>query len=169
MNELRELRPRGAGWVRRESTNPLHAESVAESWWTHGAIVAGSSLVRANLPVGEGTGLQWLVSVSENGRRPTRAAVRFALKAFGMMGAEEDNHHPGVARHFWRPLAKAERVDCQCKADERTITEPGGYRWTTPKDVDAEGCRGCEYEAMLGAPCPIHRAGVGLASGSVVL
>ena len=47
MNELREMRPRGAGWVRRASTNPLHAESVSESWWTHGAIVVGSSLVRA--------------------------------------------------------------------------------------------------------------------------
>ena len=56
MNELREPRPSGAGWVRRESTNPLHPERVAESWWTHGAIVVGSSLVRANLPVGEGTG-----------------------------------------------------------------------------------------------------------------
>lgn len=86
-----ELRPKGAGWVRRTNTNPLHAESVAESWWTHGEVVVGSSLVRASLPAGEGAGLQWLVSISESGRRPSRAAVRLALKAFGMNGAEEDN------------------------------------------------------------------------------
>lgn len=30
-----------------------------------------------------------------------------------------------------------------------------GYTWTTPHEG---GCRGCEFEAMSGRPCPIHGA-----------
>lgn len=52
----------------------------------------------------------------------------------------------------------SERVECECKADERTVVEPDGYRWTTPHDEKA--CRGCELERMMGAPCTIHRGGV---------
>lgn len=156
--KLRELQPRGTGWTRRENTNPLAAKSVAESWWTREGVVVGSSLLDADLPDGSGQGLQWLVS--ENERRPSRAALRHALRAFGMLGAEEDNHHPGIARHFWKPLDRAHRVECQCKASETIVTEPDGYQWTTPTDVDAQGCRGCDFEQMLGKPCPLHRGEV---------
>ena len=153
--KLRELQPRGTGWTRRENTNPLAATSVAESWWTREGVVVGSSLLD-----GSGQGLQWLVSVSENGRRPSRRALRLALKAFNMLGAEEDNHHPGIARHFWRPVDPAHRVECPCKASETIVTESDGYRWTNPADVDAQGCRGCDFERLLGKPCPLHRGEV---------
>lgn len=149
---LTEQRPRGGGWHRLPG---VVTNSVAESWWTDGSIVVGSSLVNAELPDGsKRTGLQHLVSVSgAGGKRPTRAEVRRALTAFDFLRTEEDNHHPGIARHFWRPVDPAARVACQCKDDEITVREPDGYRWTTPRDG---ACRGCEMQALLGHPCPLH-------------
>lgn len=150
--ELGEQRPRGGGWRRLPGTTTA---AQAESWWTDGGVVVGSSLVMADLPDGSGrTGLQHLVSVSgAGGKRPTRAELRRALSAFGFLGAEEDNHFPGIARHFWRPVDVAARVDCQCKEDELVVEEPDGYRWTTPRNGV---CRGCELQALLGNPCPLH-------------
>ncbi len=71
-----------------------------------------------------------------------------------MVGAEEDNHHPGNARHFWRPLDPSHRVDCECKEDEVLVTDADGYRWTNPQD--GEPCRGCDFESLTGKPCPLH-------------
>jgi hypothetical protein len=117
-----------------------------------------SSLVDADLPDGSGVGPQWHVSVSARGKRPDDRQVRRALKAFGLVGAEEDNHHPGIARHFWRPVDPAHRVDCKCKATEEIITEADGYRWTNPKTSTTETCRGCDIAPVTGKPCPIHGA-----------
>ena len=81
-----------------------------------------------------------------------------ALRAFRLEGTEEDNPHPGVARHFWLPVDPTRRVECQCKTDETIVQEPDAYTWTNP----VEGpCRGCELASMLESlgitkPCPIH-------------
>jgi len=145
-----EKRP-GPEWTRA----PWPAERVPPTAiaWRCGPIFVLSELVDAEYPDGNGHGLQWLVSVSADGKRPKPKQVRKALRAFGMVGAELDTHHPGVAMHYWLPVDPSHRVDCQCKADEETILEPDGYTWTTPTSGE---CRGCELEQLTGAPCPRH-------------
>lgn len=118
-----------------------------------GALVI-SALTLAEYPDGQGIGEQYHVSVSKRGHRPEQRVVREVLAHFGMMGAEEDNHHPGIARHFWRPLDPAHRVACQCKSDE-TVVRDGSYAWSNTTDGT---CRGCDYELLSGQPCPIHHA-----------
>lgn len=152
MTNLREKQP-GIEWERFPW--PGGPRPIGSAWRC-GPIVVLSELVTAEYPDGDGEGLQWIVSISANGKRPKPKQVRKALRAFGMVGAEEDQHHPGVARQFWRPVDPKHRVDCQCKADERTVVEPDGYTWTMP--VDGE-CPGCELERITGAPCSIHKAG----------
>lgn len=90
-----------------------------------------SSLDLAGLPVSEaGTGPQWHISITTRGKRPKPHHVRRALRAFGMVDAEEDNHQPGQARNFWRPVDPQYRVDCECKTTDILHVEPDGFRWT---------------------------------------
>lgn len=49
--------------------------------------------------------------------------------AFGMGGAEEDNHGPGVARHLWLVCGRTRQPDCACKADEERIVEGDRIRY----------------------------------------
>jgi hypothetical protein len=137
--------------------NGRELEVAADAWsvWRGRGMMLISALEQAEYPTGGGTGPQWHVSVSmRSGRRCSDADVAKALDAFGLVGAEEDNHHPGVARHFWMPLDPARRVDCECKDEEITIADPDGYRWTTP--WSARDCRGCELQTLTGRPCPLH-------------
>lgn len=135
---------------------PVNAETRS---WRHlqTGVRVLVSRVEAEYPDGDGIGWQDHVSVSRRGLRPSRSDLRLALTAFGAQGWEEDGHHPGIARHFWRPLDPAHRVSCQCKADELVVVEADEYTWTTP---DGGPCRGCEYAASIGAltgrTCPIH-------------
>lgn len=146
----------GQGWAPARVPLPP-AESV--SAWTDGRVLVISALEVAESPDGRGDAIpQWHISVSERGKRPSKGGLRRALGAFGMRGSEEDNHHPGVARHFWLPVDPTRRVKCQCKADEDVIREPGGYEWTNPKDG---ACRGCELQRMTGKTCPLHSAVAG--------
>lgn len=57
---------------------------------------------------------------------------KWALKQFGLEGAEEDNHVPGgVARNWWRTVAEPLiGLECACKADEPAIREDkGDFVW----------------------------------------
>lgn len=106
----------------------------------------------------EGTfGLTHHVSVSMVGGAfvPDSELMR-VRRDFGMLEAEEDNHHPGRARHLMMPDDPRYRVSCECKSDEETIVMPSGYAWANPRDTELEQCRGCEYEVLLGNPCPVH-------------
>lgn len=129
--------------------------AAASSAWMSGNLLAISSLTTAELPDGSGIGPQWQVSISvRGGKRPTDRECKRALRAFSMLGAEEDNHHPGRARQFWMPVDKTKRVDCECKTDERVVVEKDGYTWTNPHDQAA--CRGCALTRLTGDPCTIH-------------
>lgn len=156
-------------WLRGAVVTATHPQPRLPGWrevrpWTGPGVLSGavyeregvlviSTLALAEYPDGDGIGPQHHVSVSCRGRRPSRSELNIALVQFGMRGTEEDNHHPGIARHFWRPLDPAHRVACQCKSDE-TVVRDGAYEWTNP----VEGpCRGCEYEQMSGRPCPLHK------------
>lgn len=145
------------GWIPLDAP-PMHPAPLSVSRWSYGPIVVISALEDAEYPDGQGRGPQWHVSISRNGRRPSVADVRKALRSFRMVGSEEDNHHPGVARHFWLPVDPSHRVDCQCKVDEEIIVEGDGYTWTNPREI-GEACRGCEYAAKWGKTCPLHGAG----------
>lgn len=153
---LSERRPTLPGW-----------EEVAGAWKSVGTLAASawsrtssgvfviSSLQMAELPSGKGTGPQWHVSVSRLGKRPRDIDVRAALRAFGLVGAEEDNHHPGIARQFWLPVDPRHRVDCECKAEEEVVVEADGYRWTNPRPGEGP-CRGCELARAKGTTCSLH-------------
>lgn len=156
-------RPQGIGWsLVGDFTDPTGSRVFG---WVHRASGAQvlSSIALARLPRSGRTGPQWLVSVSSRGgdrvERPSPAQVTLMLCAFDMLAAEQDNHHPGGARHFFLPVDPAERVACECKADEITIVDPDGYTWTNP--AGGEECRGCDLAAALAKtasprPCPIH-------------
>lgn len=121
-------------------------------------LVVCSSLSQAYLPgTDHEVGPQWHVSTSAGSfserRRPTDEELLRVIVAFSLPAFEEDNHHPGVARHLWCPVDPAFRGICECKLTEITIVEPDGYEWTT----EAEHCRGCEYERRFRKPCPVHR------------
>lgn len=158
---LREKIPASDRWKPLGgATLPMKSDSTPSvSGWTNGKLVAISSLSMAELPDGsQKTGPQWHVSISKIPMlRPSDEECRRALRAFCMLGAEEDNHHPGVARQFWMPVDPASRVDCECKDAEDVIIEPDGYKWTNPKP-GTEPCRGCEYSKTFGKPCPVHAA-----------
>lgn len=157
-----ELIPR-RGWTRYwpRSAAGGFLPSGASVWRTHDGLAAISDLVDAKYPQDPGGGPTWHVSVVFNGdRRPTNAELARAVDAFGFEVFDEDNHHPGAARHLFMPVDPSKRAGCECKITERTVVEADGYTWTTPAD-EAEGCRGCAYEQMTAAlgdrrQCPLH-------------
>lgn len=150
MSELSERRPRTREWSRAEF---IPVPCVSASAWRAGEIYVLSTLIHADLPRGGGQGLQWHMSISRSGKRPKPHQVRRVLRAFGMEEAENDNHHPGVAQNYFMVVDPAGRVGCECKVEEETIVESDGFRWTNPREGE---CRGCEYQATYGRPCPIH-------------
>lgn len=151
-----------SGFSRREARTAAPNQSV---WRSHDGLLVISSCDVAPLP-GSGEppidGPQWLVTVS---RKPVVGGPRCSVtdedlqrvvEGFAMPAFDEDNHHPGVARHLWCPIEEQYRSACECKLNEVTITEANGYQWTTEDDH----CRGCEYERDFGLPCTIHKATV---------
>ncbi len=143
--------PHGYGWLRRKISMP---NVVSASVWMYGKLIVISALEIAVYPdKAGGAGPQWHISVSRNGRRPKDSDTLKALRCFRMMGSEEDNHHPGNARHFWLPCDPEHRVTCECKEEEKTVVDQDGYRWTTPKDGE---CRGCDFQRLIGKACPLH-------------
>ena len=152
---LRERRPRGTAWEEIPVPDVLgyfNDTIRAVSMWESRRVRVISALEAAELPDKSGVGPQWHLSVTRGGLRPRAEDVERVLTAFGMRGAEEDNHHPGNARHFWMPVDADHRVDCQCKAEEEFLDDDG-YPWTNPREGS---CRGCEIAPVTGRPCPLH-------------
>lgn len=152
---LRERQPPPrSGWIEVETPLQVRASSLAASSWVSGPVRVISTLIVADLPDGSGAGEQWHVSIARKNKRPKPTDVRRALRALGLVGAEEDNHHPGNARHFFLPVDPAKRGDCECKTTETVIVQDDGYRFTTPKDGP---CSGCSLEEITGKSCMIHK------------
>lgn len=141
MSAILTERAPGPGW-----TCNGYVSATRGTHYQRGAIRVISSLIEADLPDGSGVGWQWHVSVSTNGKRPHHRHLACALREFGMIGAEEDNHHPGNARHFWKPVDAKHRVACECKVDEQIVVDPDGYQWTNPRPETG----------AKGRPCPVH-------------
>jgi hypothetical protein len=154
-----EKRPRrGRGWMEMPCPRAARLENtVAASAWSKGAVRVISELCNAELPGADGeSGPTWHLSVTRLARRPMPRDVEHTLRDFDLTGAEEDNHHPGSARHFFMVVDPARRGVCECKTTEDVVVEPDGYAWTNPKEFSPEGCRGCELTRLQGKPCPIH-------------
>lgn len=128
-SQLREREPSGVGWARLPAPQCTRRPGVVSiSGWRYGRIFVLSSLNMMEMPDGRGdVGAQWHISVTRLAARPGPAQVLKALRAFRMEQAEEDNHHPGLARNFMLVVDPARRVACQCKADEQLVREPA-YR-----------------------------------------
>lgn len=150
----------GSGFVEqpaRAAKIAAHIRALSYSVWYRSGVMVVSALEMADAPDGRGDMIpQWHISIAGNRRRSTDVEVRQTLVCFGMMDAEEDNHHPGVARHFWLTVDPARRVDCECKTTEETIVEMDGYRWQNSKNPS--DCHGCEISRETGGavPCTIH-------------
>ena len=153
--------PCSTAWaVVRPFHMPGTRHSVGAVYESRGVLVISTQVV-AEYPSGVGEGPQDHVSVSRRGHRAPQRDIDRALQAFGMVGTEEDNHHPGIARHFWRPVDPAHWALCQCKTSEVVMVDPrDGYTWTNPAIGQGE-CRGCEYARLIGrwrpqTTCPVH-------------
>lgn len=116
---------------------------VGADTYTDGELVVVSTLEVIAEWQGVADVPQWYVSVSRlaRDRRPSDREVRRVHKVFRMRGSEEDNHVPGVARHFWLVVDPALRVDCECKDAEDTLAEPDGFAWQEDKGADHEATR----------------------------
>lgn len=75
------------------------------------------------------------VDLARPRRRATDEECAYVLAAFGMVGAEEDNHEAGVARHFWRlcDVAPDAEMPCDCKETDEIVVEPDGHVWSRPR------------------------------------
>lgn len=159
---MTEKRPKNREWRELPLPRPvaLLDTNIHASRWQRGTVIAISALEMAELPgTDHEPGPTWHLSISRLGKRPKPRDVEHALRDFDLVGAEEDNHHPGGARHFFQPVDPAYRGVCECKATEQVIVERDGYTWTTPHGPAEGPCRGCEFERLRGKPCPLHHQG----------
>lgn len=166
---MQPRRPRkGSHWLRiwhgRVEPPPGMAALAAPlpdaEMWTRSGVRVLSALEQAELPDGAGIGPQWHISISRYPARADKRDVSRVLRDFGMIGAEQDNHEPGAAKHFWLPVDAEHRVDCECKQSEVLVEEPDGHVWSNPLERGA--CRGCAYERAFGKACPLHAGSVAL-------
>lgn len=125
----RSPQPKGDGW-KLEACFTVNKDSDAIHRWVNGSIIACASRhvdvpsLRSKLVVPT-----LHVSVSDGGHRASDDVIRGVLADFSLEGAEEDNHSPGLARHFWLDEGRRVQPDCECKRTEETVVEPDGYRW----------------------------------------
>lgn len=127
-------RPRpGSGW--RSVPVPPTVPKGSEAW-ARRQLLAISTLSLMEAPDGAGDHLlTWLVSVSRDGAAmPSDRDLGRVRRDFNMRAAEEDNHQDGCARMLFLVVDPARRVDCECKADERVIVRPDGFRYSIPAE-----------------------------------
>lgn len=105
MTGVTERRPNArAGWqsIACPRVTTDNAQILTASAWQSGSVLVVSSLDRGDPTVAESGTLFWHVSISENGARASRPAVRRMLADFGMQGAEEVTRAGGAVRQFSR-------------------------------------------------------------------
>lgn len=98
----------------------------AERWLKLGGYYAITSVETVDA---ENLGPEYHLSVTRCGWRLDAQEIPEILATFQMEGADEDNHFPGRARHFWMPVNESLRgYVCECKKDEPAIQD-GDYIW----------------------------------------
>lgn len=123
--------PRGNCWS-MESCFSVDGETIHR--WVNGWVIACASYHKAV----ESHTSKLIVpsvqlSISVRGGRPSDDVIRGVLADFALEGAEEDNHSPGIARHFWLDDGRTVQPECECKQVEETVVEQDGYRWQREK------------------------------------
>lgn len=134
---LNPKRPQSKGWRRATwwKPPPLMVEfGYPVEAWEHrsSGLFCLSAVEVADEQGGLRLGPEYHLSVSLSGQRCTSADALFALAAFGLEDATEDNHVPsGRVRNFWRPVAdNLSGYQCQCVDQEPKIVEDkGDYVW----------------------------------------
>ena len=161
----KERRPtKTSGWREARQWSPpaeMRRSTISISAWLRREVFFISALELAEAPDQQGDAIpQWHVSISQRliggsgSIRATDHQVAQTLACLGLQRAEEDNHHPGIARHFWLPVDATRRVECECKTTETVITEEDGYTYSEKHGT----CAGCELEVTTGQPCARHSA-----------
>lgn len=133
---IQPKRPEGADWHRPRwwrAPPELAALGYPVEAWEHvSGLFCMSAVEVASEPGKPALGPEYHLSVSMGGQRCTAADALFALAAFGLTDAKEDNHVPsGRVRNFWRPVAdNLSGYECPCIADEPAIREDkGDFVW----------------------------------------
>lgn len=134
---IQPKRPEAPGWARAtwwRCPPQLAGLGYPIEAWEHPA--SGLFVLSAvEVPVeedGADIGPQYHLSVSLDGQRCTSADAMFALNAFGLADAKEDNHVPsGRVRNFWRPVADhLSGYECACVDHEPAMVEDkGDFVW----------------------------------------
>lgn len=153
-NKLKGLRPKGGGWKRLGNAHNKGKQRTATVIWQCGPIrvLADTSIYRSE--VDGSLNPQHHLSVTTVNPftlRPERVSdVQFqeVIDAFVPDGAwwEEDNHHPGNARHIFIPLYASHQQKCPCK-DEEIVVEEDGYTYSYDGSYDKE-----QMANILGRP-----------------
>lgn len=135
---IKPLEPKGDGWRCLGRVPPQFTMGYEGYYWLHDErrLSVMSCVEVANDPDDIDKGPEYHVSitrfVNHSPARCDRNDARFAIKAFGLEGADEDNHVPGgKARNYWMPVAESLRGHvCPCKDEEPAMVEDkGDYVW----------------------------------------
>lgn len=157
-----------SGWIfdkHRTKAMPFDHKAIGLSVWKRSGVVVISALENAHAPDGSLDVIpQWHLSVSHSGARASDEVVRQTLASFDMTGTEEDNHHPGTARHFWMPVDPRRRVECECKSDETITVEPDGYTWSHDPEQECPWCTMIKI-GKTDIVCPNHPGAIAAAPG----
>lgn len=103
-------RPTNEHWYRNPAKAPI---PTRHEIWDH--LLCGIRVISTIEFTSESRGVEWHLSVSERGGKyPGKFAIEKALKDFGATDFESDDHGSTVA-HFWLPVEKDKRGDCDCK------------------------------------------------------
>lgn len=128
---IQPKQPQGTGWVEQDAS-ALQSPYPLKAWAHECGLFCLSAVEVANEVGQPELGAEYHLSISMNGQRCTSAEASFALNAFNLNDAKEDNHVPsGKVRNFWRPVADhLSGYECPCVNDEPAIKEDkGDYIW----------------------------------------
>lgn len=128
---IQPKKPHGTGWV-EEDASLLQSPYPLKAFSHESGLFCLSAVEVANEPGEPELGPEYHLSISMNGQRCSSAESAFALNAFDLNDAKEDNHVPNdKVRNYWRPVAdNLSGYECPCKDEEPAMVEDkGDYVW----------------------------------------
>lgn len=154
-NDLRERAARAQRNIHGELPRPLRANTPGWRWmrrtqledgpadaWVNpelGLFVLSATEIAEQNPPGSGLAApHYHVSATWRAGLPrtcTDEEMERVREAFGLAGAEEDNHGQGIARHLWILCGREKEPTCACKQDEQRTVEGDRVRY----DVEGAG------------------------------
>lgn len=129
---IQPKKPLGLGWRREDLKMPYDLGYPYQAWTHENGLLCISAVEVANEPGEPELGPEYHLSISMNGQRCSSSEAAFALHAFGLDDAKEDNHVPrGKVRNYWRPVAdNLSGYECPCTEKEPAMVEDkGDFVW----------------------------------------